>query len=337
MSSRKHIRHPVLVSRWPNTAAVYADANGIIRATNRAAQTLLLGHVRVGVPLAAVLMHIGWSMEPSETATSSPQILHWRTRGGPYLARFDVRKHSGRRYTRLMLLPLPDDIETSNPHWTVLGQLAAAAAHEIRNPLTTVHGFLQMLQSETPPGIGQEHLAIVLREIDRVTELVSDFLTVAKPQSMERTAVDVGDVAIEVLQASSQLFAERRQASTLSKNGPAPVILGSPLQVHQLLLNLVRNASDAAPVGGNINVEVVSTPEARILIRVCDDGPGFAPAVAERAFEPFFTTKETGTGLGLMICRQIVEAHGGRLLIEDSSSGASLLCSLPAYSQDAGD
>lgn len=337
MSPPRHAQHPLPVGRWPKTAIVYADANGIIRASNRAAQTLLHGHVRAGVPLAAVLMHIGWSMEPSDTAESAEQILRWRTGGAPYLARLDVRNYRGARDHRLMLLPLPADIEASNPHWTVLGQLAAAAAHEIRNPLTTVYGFLQMLQSETPPGVGQEHLAIVLREIDRVTELVTDFLTVAKPQSLERAAVDVGAVATEVLQASSQLIAERRQTCTLLTGGPAPVILGSRLQVHQLLLNLLRNASDAAPVRGSIGVEITTTPESRILIRVHDDGPGFPPAVAERAFEPFFTTKETGTGLGLMICRQIVEAHGGRLVIEDPPSGASLLCSLPALSQDAGD
>lgn len=318
-----------IVSAWQGIAALYADDEGIIRSSNAAARSLLRNRAMPGVPLAATLMHIGWAADPRDVASPGERILRFSS-GPGHVGRLDRLERGGKARWRLTLLALPPSGEADGPPWRVMGQLAASVAHEIRNPLTTVRGFLQMLQEEISPGVGQEHLAIVLREVDRVTELVGDFLTLTRPVYAEHRPVDVGDIARDVLQVSERLLADRGQTSTLCLEGTLACVNGNRLQLRQVLLNLVRNASDASPVGGRVEVQIISTRNERVHVRVVDNGPGFAPDVRDRAFEPFFTTKETGTGLGLVICRQIVEAHGGYLAIEETAGGAAVAFSLPA-------
>lgn len=329
-----HLSLPRVVT-WPETSIVHADARGIICLSNAAARRLLQSRARRGVPLAAALLHIGWPLDPEQLTEPSQRVVRLASAGRPHLVRLERQTFGKAHYHRLMLLPLPPEVDAVDPHWSVMGQLAAAAAHEIRNPLTTARGFLQMLREDTPAGVEHDHLTIVLREIDRVTELVGDLLTLTRPASLDPVPVDLGEIAQEVLEACQQLIAERRQTCDLAA-AERSLVRGSRMQLRQLVLNLVRNAVDAAPTGGRIRVEIARAPGERIHVRVDDDGPGFSAEVREHAFEPFFTTKDSGTGLGLVICRQIVEAHGGALTIEDREGGASLLCSLPVL-QETGD
>ena len=202
-----------------------------------------------------------------------------------------------------------------------LGQLAAGLTHEIKNPLAGVAAAVELLRDEGDGSLREVHDQI-LSELRRVNATVDGLLRLGKPQPPQRTEVDLTRVAREV----TSLFAARlrRQGVTfetaLAEHVPL-LQLDSGLMV-QLLMNLLTNSMQATERGGSIHVLVAPFPRNDgVLVSVSDTGRGIAPEHLDRIFDPFFTTKEEGTGLGLPICKQIVEQHGGTMEIE-SKPGA---------------
>ncbi len=192
-----------------------------------------------------------------------------------------------------------------------LGEMAAAVAHEIRNPLGSISGSIQMLeQSERLDGSERKLLKIARREVERLSSLVSDFLTFARPRPPGENEVELGPIVAETVEA----FRAR-----LDKNAPDIRIHAGtvrsrvdPDQFRQVLWNLLQNAAEA--VGGTGHVEIELSVEGDwAVLEVRDDGPGVPSEVRQRIFDPFFTTKEKGSGLGLAIVSRIAEAHGGRV------------------------
>jgi len=202
-----------------------------------------------------------------------------------------------------------------------LGQLAAGLTHEIRNPLAGVTAAVELLRDEGDGSLREVHDQI-LSELRRVNTTVDGLLRLGKPQPPQRTDVDLGRVAREV----TSLFTARlrRQGVTLETSiaEHVPTLqLDSGLMV-QLLMNLLTNSMQATERGGSINVLVAPFPRNDgVLVSVADTGRGISPEHLGRIFDPFFTTKEEGTGLGLPICKQIVEQHGGTMEM-DSEPGA---------------
>jgi len=212
-----------------------------------------------------------------------------------------------------------------------LGQLAAGLTHEIKNPLAGVAAAVELLRDEDANGAYHEVYDQILSEVRRVTGTVDSLLRLGKPQPPQRADVDLARVAREV----TSLFGARlrRQGITLDVEIPddVPVLqLDSSLMV-QLLMNLLTNAMQATERGGAINVIVAPFPlRDGVCVAVSDTGRGIAPADLERIFDPFFTTKEEGTGLGLPICKQIVEQHGGTIRIEsERDKGTRVLVLFP--------
>ncbi len=217
-----------------------------------------------------------------------------------------------------------------------VGQVAAGIAHELRNPLTSVKMLVQTgLEGETPRGLPAEDLGIMEREIRRMEQCIQTFLDLARPPRSERRRTDLAGVV-----RRSLLLVEgraKRQKVTVNVDlPPEPVALDiDPEQVHQVLVNLLLNALDAQPRGGRINVSVGRTkdPDGRtaVEVRVEDAGMGIAPRIRERLFEPFVSSKETGLGLGLSICKRLVEAHGGSIRGDNVRTGGALFAfTLPA-------
>jgi two-component system sensor histidine kinase HydH len=225
-----------------------------------------------------------------------------------------------------------------------VGQVAAGVAHELRNPLTSIKMFVQTgLEGERPAGLPAEDLAVIEREVRRMEQCIQMFIDFARPPRSERRSTDLVDVirrAVALVEGRA-----RRQTVALAADLPAePIRLDiDPGQVHQVLVNLLLNALDAMPRGGELRVEVERRgsgavpgngdhePAGPVEVRVRDTGPGILPAIRARLFEPFVSSKETGLGLGLSICRRLIEAHGGAIRGENAPDGGAVFAfTLPA-------
>jgi signal transduction histidine kinase len=212
-----------------------------------------------------------------------------------------------------------------------VGQLAAGVAHELRNPLTSIKMLVQTgLEGRPPQGLPPEELAVLESEIRRMEKYIQTFLDFARPPRSERRASDLLAVvrrAVSLVEGRA-----RRQRVDVEQAAPAGDVLLhiDPEEIQQVLVNLLLNALDALPRGGRVRVEVVRKGGG-VEVRVSDNGPGIAPQVRDRLFEPFVTSKENGVGLGLSICKRLVEAHGGSIRGDNLPGGGAVLAlTLPA-------
>jgi signal transduction histidine kinase len=210
-----------------------------------------------------------------------------------------------------------------------VGELAAGAAHEIRNPLTAIRGFIQLLQARTA-ATGDEYYRIIIGEIDRIDGIIRDLLLLARPAELERVPMALAGVLDELLMLNEAEYKRQGVAVVRAYDlavGPVPV---DPKMFRQLLLNLVMNAAQAMPFGGFLKLALRRLDEAHIVLEVTDTGVGIAPEHLERLFVPFFTTKEEGTGLGLALCYSIVQAHQGRIDVDSRVGlGTTFAITLP--------
>jgi two-component system sensor histidine kinase PilS (NtrC family) len=217
-----------------------------------------------------------------------------------------------------------------------LGQVAAGLAHELRNPLASMMGSVELLRGAPLGSEDRRLLDIVLREGGRLAQLVSDFLAFARPAPPRRSLFDLGGLAAEALEA----FEHDPAAAgvELRRALQATPATGDPDQLRQVLWNLLLNAAQALPAAsapgrprGWIEVSCAPLPGGGAGLSVQDDGPGVAPGDQERIFTPFFTTKPAGTGLGLATVHRIVDAHGGALTLDSRpGQGARFSVQLPA-------
>jgi signal transduction histidine kinase len=197
-----------------------------------------------------------------------------------------------------------------------IGQLAAGLAHELRNPLGSVAGAAGILQRNAylePKH--QECVEIIIKESQRLSRLLTDFLDFARPRPPKYKSVDVDSLLSSVIQLVTHGIG-RGAVELRKETAPSlPPVEGDPEMLKQLLLNLVINAIQAMPDGGEVVVSA-GLREGKMLISVQDEGKGIAPENRDKIFDPFFTTKDGGTGLGLSVAHQIVEQHGGILRAE---------------------
>jgi two-component system sensor histidine kinase PilS (NtrC family) len=211
-----------------------------------------------------------------------------------------------------------------------LGELSARMAHEIRNPLAALCGSVQLLSSGTDI---KEHdarlLAIVTREAARLDALISEFLMYARPSQPQLQKIQLHAYIEEefVFLAQDQRLAAISLRNHVPKNAE---VTADPNQLHQVFINLLQNAADAMPDGGEVKVEQRLTSDT-ISICITDTGSGIAEEALQHLFEPFWTTKSAGTGLGLAISYRIVEAHCGSISVEKpTGGGCRFVVTLPA-------
>jgi len=197
-----------------------------------------------------------------------------------------------------------------------IGELSAALAHEIRNPLASMSGSIQLLRGEMEISGDQRRLMdIVLREADRLEALIRDFLAFARPSPPSLEPVNLSRLVVE----TADLFRhDGRFKGKLELELDTEVELRAEVdarQITQVLLNLLANGAEAMNGGGQLTLALRDSGNGRAQITVDDQGPGLDPEEASRVFDPFFTTKEHGTGLGLSVVHRIVEAHRGQVLL----------------------
>ncbi len=213
-----------------------------------------------------------------------------------------------------------------------IGQVAAGVAHELRNPLTSIKGLVQVnLREARANGLPAEDLAVIEHEVRRMERTLQTFLDFARPPQPDRRRLRLSEVADRVF-ALVKGRAEKQGVNLRLLQPETPVqVEADQDQLQQLLLNLVLNALDAMPHGGGVEIDVRPPGNGHVELYVHDTGPGIAPHILPKVFETFVSSKETGVGLGLPVSKRIAEDHGGSLSAYNlPGGGACFVLRLPA-------
>lgn len=216
-----------------------------------------------------------------------------------------------------------------------IGEMAAGLAHEMRNPLASMGGSIQMLRKGLVLSYGDERLmSIILRGKEQLEALMKDFLFLSKPMPSAQDTVVVADIIDDVLAAVKFVPDWSNNTEVLRSVAGGMELLGAVSEVRQLIWNLVMNAVQAMPEGGRLSIVVrqamlpASAPA--LEIEIADSGKGIATEDTTKIFEPFFTKKEIGTGLGLAIVNRIVDSYRGTIVVDSSlGRGTKFTVTLP--------
>jgi len=216
-----------------------------------------------------------------------------------------------------------EQIMARTEQMNMVGQMAASVAHEIRNPLTSVRGYLQLMKIKGESSISQERYDLMISELDRTNAIISEYLSLAKDKIPELKRCCLNDIICAIyplLQAAAgasntsiQLFLEDIPEVCLDNN-----------EIRQLIVNLVNNGLQAMSQGGELIIHTY-TGQGIVVLAIRDQGSGIPPHILEKLGTPFLTTKKAGTGLGLTMCYRIVQRHNASIRVETSNSGTSFL------------
>jgi len=211
--------------------------------------------------------------------------------------------------------------------WAAIGELSANIAHEIRNPLASLRGSIEMLKNaRLSPPQRESLMQIALSEMDRLNRIITDFLTYSRPTRPEPQGIELN----QLLRGTCDLLAKSVPENiNVDRDFRGMINLNAdPQRLQQVFLNLGLNAFEAMPGGGTLRIE--SVKNGRFAeVRFTDTGCGIPPENREKIFFPFFTTKDTGTGLGLSIAMRIVEDHGGGIRVRTGPEGSAFSVLLP--------
>jgi signal transduction histidine kinase len=210
---------------------------------------------------------------------------------------------------------------------SVMGQMAAGMAHEIRNPLSSVKGFAQLIKyklqaNERDINVGElvQYLELCIDEIDSINGLVSNFLLLARKNEGSRnkeSPVSVKEIIDKVSTLTRQMMVESDVTLHVDVPQADLYVNGISSQLEQVFLNIIKNSVDALKSGGILTIVAGTDPsEQQVIIQFIDNGVGMPKDIMDKIFDPFFTTKDSGTGIGLAICKQIIENHNGGIQID---------------------
>jgi signal transduction histidine kinase len=213
-----------------------------------------------------------------------------------------------------------------------MGTLAAGVAHEVNNPLASISSLIQMLQRrENLDAETKEKLKLISTQITRITHVTRDMMDFARARPAAKNSIDINAILQTSLRLASfdKAFQHLRLKTDLNEN--LPKVFADADQMEQVFLNLLLNARDAMPEGGELSVKTFKS-DGSIAVRIADSGTGIEEKNLKKIFDPFFSTKPTGegTGLGLAVCYGIVTAHNGKIEVESNGDGGtSFLITLP--------
>ncbi|MBN3553566.1 PAS domain S-box protein [Fictibacillus nanhaiensis] len=194
---------------------------------------------------------------------------------------------------------------------SVLGELAAGVAHEIRNPLTSLKGFTKLL-TDADDVIRLEYLRIMESELNRINDIVGELMLVAKPQAVSFEYTNMQELIYSVVRLLETQAIMRNIQIWVNISDNIPLVYGVENQLKQLFINLLKNAIESMDKDGEIHIKI-GTRNDSVLLELKDQGCGIPAERLKTLGEPFYTTKEKGTGLGLMVCFKIIEEHGGAI------------------------
>jgi len=216
------------------------------------------------------------------------------------------------------------------------GRLAASLAHEINNPLQSLHNSLQLLLSfALEPSTQQEYLELAAEEVERLMGITARILQFSRRPPAEMRPTQLPEVIDQVLALADKYLQHSEIVLERDLPDDLPAVLGNAQELGQVLLNLVLNAVEAMPDGGRLRVAGRQAADGRVAFSISDTGHGVPAEQQKRIFEPFFSTREDGTGLGLSVAYGIVERHGGEITVESRvDEGATFTVWLPALSEE---
>ncbi|PKR83393.1 PAS domain S-box protein [Heyndrickxia camelliae] len=205
---------------------------------------------------------------------------------------------------------------------SIAGQLAAGIAHEIRNPMTAIKGFIQLIKSDLSKRT--EYFDIILSEIDRIELILSELLILAKPQTVTFSTIEIHSLMNEVITLLNMEAILNNVEIITDFYEEEIYILCEINQIKQVCINFIKNAIEAMPTGGSLTIQINVKDTNGVHIRFIDEGCGIPDSVLEKLGQPFYTTKEKGTGLGYMVSKKIIENHNGTITVSSKLNEGSV-------------
>lgn len=252
--------------------------------------------------------------QPREPAWVEIHIAPVRNEGGHLIALEGIiRDITARRKLEQELFRLD--------RLNMVGQMAANLGHEIRNPLTTVRGYLQLLARKKNFAPYQANLALLIEELDRANSLITEYLSLSKHRLTDLRPNNINSI-VESLYPLLQAQATASNQLILLELEDTPGLMLDEKEIRQLILNLARNGLEAMPQGKTLTIKTF-VDNGAVILAVKDQGDGIPPGILDKIGIPFFTTKKTGTGLGLAICYSIANRHRAKLDIDTSTTGTT--------------
>lgn len=203
------------------------------------------------------------------------------------------------------------------------GEIAASIGHEVRNPLTTVRGYLQLMGRRAELEDYHQRFDLMIGELDRANHILTEFLSVAKDKKIDRELVNLNEIVVSIIPIM-QAAAAMEEKELIFEAGAIPNHYLDPKEMRQLILNLVKNGMEAMPPKGAVTITTQVNRNGDTVLSVKDRGLGIPPEILDRVGQPFFTTKEGGTGLGLAVCYSIARRNHGRVMIDSSPQGTTV-------------
>jgi two-component system, sporulation sensor kinase E len=230
------------------------------------------------------------------------------------------------------LRSLEEQVQRSD-RLAMIGQIAAGTAHEIRNPLTSIKGFLQVLKQKFELHSWDKekgYTEVMLTEINRINELVSEFLLLSKPKHVSYEETEVSKVLRGILPIINNEAILHKVHLQYEAAYHLPKVIADQELLKQVFLNICKNGIEAMVEGGILTItEKLDVLERKVKIDIHDTGPGIPVFVIDKIFDPFFTTKDNGTGLGLSVCQRIIHDMGGNIRVSSKGFGTTFTVSIP--------
>lgn len=213
----------------------------------------------------------------------------------------------------------------------VISQLAASVAHEVRNPMTTINGFLQLIKKDTNITEKQRnYIEISLSELARAQDIINDYLSLAKPNNKEFQLVNISEELIKTVELMTS-YTNIKNIEVTSKIEESLYIRGNTDEIKQVFINIIKNAIEAIEKNGKLEISAY-TEIKHVIIEITDNGEGMTKEQLSRIGTPFYSTKDKGTGIGLTISYQIIEHNKGKIEVNSEiGKGTSFIIKFPIY------
>ena len=205
--------------------------------------------------------------------------------------------------------------------FNTIGEMAATLAHEVRNPLTTIDGYIQFMKAKTQNEFNKDKLDVISKEVIRVNAIISEYLSFAKYRKTNKEEKDLNSI-IKSMYPLLQTDANKKRKSVVTKLGNIPLLKLNEKEIRQVIFNISRNGLEAMEEGGTLEIKTCCEQD-KVILSINDEGKGIPEEVIDDIRKPFFTTKTNGTGLGLPVCYRIVENHGGFIDIITGKKGTT--------------
>jgi two-component system NtrC family sensor kinase len=215
---------------------------------------------------------------------------------------------------------------------SALGEMAGSIAHEIKNPMISIQGFAERIEKTSEPEKVNRYARLIGREAQRLSKVIVSLLDFARRNEPKKERLNINDIVDEtMLFMEHHLTRFKKVELVIEKAEQLPLVDVDKIQVQQTIVNIMINGAQAMPDGGRITVRTV-TDGASVSILIADNGTGIRKDDMAKIFQPFFTTKDAGegTGLGLPLCKKLIEANGGRIEVESApGSGTTFTLNFP--------